>query len=150
MNVSDLDLTALSQALDDSDPDREHYLDLASGSLWTFVFSDSTDETRRRLAGIRADLGVGHCAIPSVTTQEAYEEIEDFIEGVEDAEVQEGLFQALESRGSFRNFREAILRYPEDRQRWSVHRRERSRSRLERFLEGLGLEPATPNPAGPS
>lgn len=149
MDLSQLDRSALSQALDDSDPDREHFLNLRDGSLWTFVFSESTDETRHRLDEIRAHLGETWCAVPSMTTQEAFEEIEDFVEGVEDAKVQEALFAALERKGALRNFREAILRYPEERQRWSAHRRERTARRLERFLGSLGAESAaTPEGAG--
>jgi hypothetical protein len=147
MDLSKLDLPGVSQALDDSDPDREHFLDLREGSLWTFVFSESTDETRRRLGEIRAGMGETYRAIPSMTTQEAYEEIEDFVEAVESPEVQEALFRAIERKGALRNFREAILQYPEERTRWSAHRRERSRRRLERFLESLG-SPAAPSMDG--
>jgi hypothetical protein len=102
LNVSDLDLAAVSQALDDYDPDREHYLDLNEGSIWTFVFSESTDETRRKVDRIRADSGGAHVRIPSITT-----------------------------------FRQKILTYPQERQQWMVYRKERSRSRLEAFLDTL-------------
>jgi hypothetical protein len=142
MDLSRLDLAALSQALDDADPDREHYVSIRDGSLWTFVLSESTDETRGRLEEIRAGLGETHVAVPSVTTQEAYEEIEDFVEGVEDEKVQEALFDAIERKGALRNFREAILQYPDERQRWSQHRKARSSRRLEDFLRSLGAEPA--------
>jgi len=142
MDLSQLDLAALSQALDDSDPDREHFLSLRDGSLWTFVLSDSTDETRRRHEEVRGGLGETWRAVPSMTTQEAYEEIEDFVEQVGNEEVQEALFRAIERKGALRNFREAILQYPEERQGWSAHRRERSSRRLEAFLRSLGVRPA--------
>jgi hypothetical protein len=142
MNVSDLDLAAISQALDDHDPDREHYLDLREGSLWTFVFSESTDETRSRLAEVTAGEGSTHRRIPSMTAQEAYEEVEDFVEGLTDPEAQDRLFAALEKKGALRTFREALLVSAETRQGWTAFRRERSRSRLERFLAELGIEGA--------
>jgi hypothetical protein len=138
MDLSRLDLTALSQALDDADPDREHYLNLVDGSLWTFVLSESTDETRGRLQEIQARLGETYLAVPSVTTQQAYEEIEDFVEGVQDESTQDALFDAIERKGALRNFREAILQFPDERQRWSAHRKARSARRLETFLQSLG------------
>jgi hypothetical protein len=150
MNVSELDLVALSQALDDHDPDREHFLDTRTGSLWTFVLSTSTDETRKRLAEIRADVGAGGgwVRVLSMTTQQAYEEIEDFIEEDVDPADRETLFEALEKKGAIRNFREALMRMGDVRARWTVYRRERSRARLGRFLEGLGLSvPASDPPA---
>jgi hypothetical protein len=140
MNVSDLDLGALSQALDDHDPDRQHFLDRESGSLWTFVFSESTDETRKRHDEIRSDGGLRWVPVPSLTTQQAYEEIEDFVETVPDEEAQETLFRALERKGALRNFREVLLQLPETRTRWTGFRKERSAKRLGRFLRGLGLD----------
>jgi hypothetical protein len=142
MNVSELDLAAISQALDDHDPDREHFLDMREGSLWTFVFSEATDETRSRLAEARAGEGSTHRRIPSMTAQEAYEEVEDFVEGLTDPEAQDRLFAALENRGALRNFRQALLMHAETRQGWTSFRRERSQNRLERFLAELGVEEA--------
>ena len=57
MNLSNIDPAALSQALDDYDPDREHFLDLTDGSFWTFVFSESTDETRKKYDDVRLKIG---------------------------------------------------------------------------------------------
>ena len=140
MELSNLDLEQLSRALDDPDPDREHYLNLETGSLWTFVFSESTDETRKERDGVLEHIGSKYLQVPSMTTQEAYEQIEDFVDSVQNLEVQDKLFRALERRGAFKNFREAILKYPEERLQWSNHRRERSRRRLESFLGSIGLE----------
>jgi hypothetical protein len=137
MDVSKLDLSALSQALDDHDPDREHYLDLQHGSLCSFVFSEFTDESRKKFDEIREALGARYVKIPSMTTREAYEEAEDFVDGLPDSGVQEELFRALENRGSIRNFREALLQHAEERLLWTGHRRERSARRLERFLATL-------------
>ena len=58
-------------------------------------------------------LGTRHLRIRSRSTQEAYEEIEDFVETVTDPDTQDALFRALERKGAFRNFREAILQLPE-------------------------------------
>jgi hypothetical protein len=139
MNVSNLDIDAVTRALDDHDPDREHFLALEEGSVWTFVFSEATDETRDSREAILAELGQTHLRIPSQTPQEAFEEIEDFVEGMEDPKIQDELFLALEKRGAFRNFREALLRHPEEHRRWRARRREASRRRLEAFLASLGL-----------
>ena len=144
MNVSDLDLVALTQALDDHEPDREHYLDLDEGTLWTFVFSESTDETRSRheqvraeANGERADGERAWARVPSMTTQEAYEEVEDFVEDVTGDDLRQTLFTALEKKGALRNFREVLMQLPQARQQWSAFRKERSRARVERFLRDL-------------
>ena len=137
MDLSTLDLGALSRALDDSDPDREHFLDEATGSLWTFVFSQATDETRQRYEDVGSG---GWLRIPSPSPLEAYEEAEDFVDAIRESEVQDSLFGALEKRGSLKDFREELMRYPEMRANWLSLRRRRSRERLEAFLAARGLE----------
>jgi hypothetical protein len=141
MNLSRLDLGAVSRALDDHDPDRDHFLDLADGSVWTFVFSEATDETRERRDAVLRELGAAYLRIPARSPQEAFEEVEDFVERVEDPAARQALFQAIEGKGAFRNFREALLELPEEHRRWRAQRKEASRRRLEAFLETLGVEP---------
>ena len=143
MNVSDLDLDALSRALDDSDPDREHYLHRTTGSLWTFVFSQATDESRARHDDVRSDSGASWLQVPSPSPKESYEEAEDFVDRIEAVETREALFGALERRGSLRDFREELMQHPEIRAQWLALSRRRSRERLEAFLRGLGLEVAS-------
>ena len=140
MNASDLDLNALSHALEDSDPDREHFLDLESGSLWTFVFSEATDETRETYETARSAPERWY-RIPSRTPQQTFEEIEDFVESLPEGDVQGALFVALERRGAFRNFREALMEHQEIRQQWISLSRSKSRDRLASFLLSMGLSP---------
>ncbi len=140
LNLSDLDLRALSHALDDSDPDRESYLDRETGSLWTFVFSEASDETRARRTEILED-AERWMRIPSRSPQATFEEIEDFVEELPEGDVQEALFVALEKRGAMKNFREALMEHPEVRQAWLGASRRRSQARLDEFLGTLGLAP---------
>jgi hypothetical protein len=141
MNVSQLDLDSIRRALEDHDPDREHFLSLEDGSLWTFVFSEASDETRQEYERVLGALGESWTRIPSVTPQVAFEEIEDFVEEMSDPEAQAALFVALERRGAFRNFREALLQMPEEHRRWRALRREASQRRLDAFLTELGVSP---------
>jgi len=56
---------------------------------------------------------------------------------------------ALERRGAFRNFREALLQLPEEHRRWRSLRREASQRRLDAFLRDLGVVPEpSPGEAG--
>jgi Uncharacterised protein family (UPF0158) len=138
MNASDVDLNALSHALDDSDPDREHFFDLDSASLWTFVFSEATDEAREEYERARTSPDRWR-PVPSRSPQETFEEIEDFVESLPEGDVQDALFGALERRGAFRNFREALMEHQEVRAQWLAVSKRRSRERLAGFLESIGL-----------
>jgi hypothetical protein len=149
MNLSRLDVAAVSRALDDHDPDRDHFLDAVDGSVWTFVFSEATDETRERREAVLQGLGKTHVLIPARSPQEAFEEIEDFVERVEDAAAREALFRAIERKGAFRNFREALLEHPEEHRRWRAERSAASRRRLGAFLDSLGIERMESAAGGP-
>ncbi|MBZ0267720.1 UPF0158 family protein [bacterium] len=145
MNASDLDWNALSHALEDSDPDREHFLDLESGSLWTFVFSEATDEARAAYENARSAPDRWH-PIPSRTPQQTFEEIEDFVESLPAGPVQDALFVALERRGAFKNFREALMEHQEIRQQWISLSRTKARDRLASFLDSMGWSHPDPTP----
>jgi hypothetical protein len=147
MNASDVDLHALSHALDDSDPDREHFFDLQSASLWTFVFSEATDEAREAYEAARKSPDRWR-PVPSRSPQETFEEIEDFVESLPEGDVQEALFGALERRGAFRNFREALMEHQDVRQQWLSASKRRSRERLAGFLDSLGLAVPDGGPGG--
>jgi hypothetical protein len=149
MNLSRLDVAAVSRALDDHDPDRDHFLDAAEGSVWTFVFSEATDETRERREAVLQGLGTTHVRIPARSPQEAFEEIEDFVERVEDPEARQALFRAIERKGAFRNFREALLEHPDEHRRWRAERTAASRRRLESFLGSLGTQRVGSAAGGP-
>ena len=82
-----------------------------------------------------------------MTLQEAYEEVEDFVDSLPGGDVQDDLYRALDRKGALRNFREAIMRLSDERQGWTAHRRERSRARLAAFLESRGLAQAAPEVA---
>jgi hypothetical protein len=140
MDLSQLDLGALTRALDDPDPDREHFMELATGRLWTFVLSQATDETRRRYDEIQGGHAGEWVRLPAPTPREAYEEAEDFVESIAAAEIRESLFDALERRGSLKDFREQLMQHADERAGWLALRRRRSRWRLEAFLRSIGAD----------
>ncbi len=150
MDLSALDLGALTRALDDPDPDREHFMDLASGSLWTFVLSQATDESRRRYDDIQAGQAGDWVRLPAPTPREAYEDAEDFVESLAATPVRESLFDALERRGSLKDFRERLMEHPDERASWLALRRARSRERLDAFLRSIGREPLAQPPETPA
>lgn len=150
MSVSSFDHDAIRRALDDFDPDHEHFANLREGSVWTFVFSEATDETRGQLDAVVSELGQGWVRIPSKTSQEAFEEMEDFVEGMNDTGSQNLLFAALESRGAFRAFREFMLEHPEVRGPWEEFRALRLDQRTQRFLDSLSPSPAPTETESPA
>ena len=56
--------------------------------------------------------------IPTLESYESYRFMEKFIATVQDAHLQEMLEVAIDGRGAFRRFKDVLLRYPDERERW--------------------------------
>ena len=80
-------------------------------------------------------------AIPSEKSLEGYDDMEDFIDTVRDPRLRELLERATGGRGAFRNFKDVLLDYPTERERWFQFKRERLQSRILEWLEEHGITP---------
>jgi len=65
--------------------------------------------------------------------------MEDFIATVEDEHLAELLEVAINGRGAFRRFKDVLLRYPEERERWFRFKDERMQERACEWLENIGV-----------
>ncbi len=66
--------------------------------------------------------------------------MEAFIETVQSARVQEVLTVAIDGRGAFGRFKNALLRYPDERERWFAFKQDRVRERVLEWLADEGIE----------
>jgi hypothetical protein len=69
-----------------------------------------------------------------------YRDMEAFIETVEDDRVRPWLWRAIQGRGAFRRFKDALLDYPDLRERWFAFRDARAAQRMTDWLEARGIE----------
>jgi len=79
--------------------------------------------------------------IEPTPSYEAYEDMVDFAQTVEDEGLREKLAIALDGKGAFRRFKNVLLDYPEERQRWFQCKDRVDRQRALEFLDDLGIEP---------
>jgi hypothetical protein len=66
--------------------------------------------------------------------------MEAFIETVEDDQVRPWLWRLIQGRGAFRRFKDALLDYPDLRERWFAFRDARAEQRMMDWLEVRGIE----------
>jgi len=85
----------------------------------------------------RVEVGFGDTiiAIPSESPSEGYSDMEAFINTVHNPHLKEHLERAINRRGPFRNFKDVLLDYPSERERWFQFKRERLQSRILEWLE---------------
>ena len=70
---------------------------------------------------------------------EGYEDMVDFIATVEDERIVELLDVAINGKGAFRRFKDVLLNYPEERERWFRFKDERMEERALEWLDDIDV-----------
>jgi hypothetical protein len=78
--------------------------------------------------------------IPKQESQDAYEVMEDFAETVANPHLRELLAVALRGKGAFRRFKDVLLDYPAERERWFAFENGRRRKAVEAWAQEEGVE----------
>jgi hypothetical protein len=79
--------------------------------------------------------------IPTADSDEGYQDMEDFVETIDDDRAYELLSFALDGPRPFRRFKDALANYPDERQRWFDFKSARMRRRVIDWLASLDIEP---------
>jgi hypothetical protein len=125
----------------------ESYYDNQSETVdWENAFQNENipDWQRELLKDVdRVEAGFGSLfiAIPSEGSHEGYRDMEAFIATVRNQRLQERLERAISGRGAFRYFKDMLLDYPTERERWFQFKQERLYQRILDWLETHGITP---------
>jgi len=133
-----IDLDELCSAMEDSSYEHEYYLDLKTGEILFLSEYMDDEETRKLRDQIEEDFD-RYERIPKAESHEGYEDMEDFIATVKDERLVELLEVAINGRGAFRRFKDVLLRYPEERERWFQFKDERMQERAHEWLDDIGV-----------
>jgi len=134
-----IDLDELCSAIEDSSYEHEYYLDLETGEILFISEYMDDEETRKLKDQIEEELD-RYERIPRAESHEGYEDMEDFIATVKDDHLAELLEVAINGRGAFRRFKDVLLRYPEERERWFQFKDERMQERALEWLDDIGVK----------
>ena len=113
-----------------------------------FIFGDAVFDTARTFKGeiyrLKDHIGrlmrsLRYLRIDPVSSREQYRWMERFIATVEDEELRRRLNIAIDGKGAFRRFKDALMSHPVDRERWFAFRSERLRSCMESWLTAHGI-----------
>ena len=125
---------------------ESHYDKQSETVDWVNAFEKEgvPDWQRERLQDadqVEAGFGSRFIAIPSEGSHEGYRDMEDFIATVRNRRLQERLERAISGRGAFRYFKDVLLDYPAERERWFQFKRERLHQRILDWLETHEITP---------
>jgi hypothetical protein len=135
-----VDWEALEDAFENNAPEVHSYLHLTTGEVLRVVDGVADPQMHARIS---AD--TNYLRIDPVSSREQYRWMERFIPMVDEPELRGKLAQAIDGKGAFRRFKDVLMSYSADRERWFAFRSERLRTFMEAWLNAHALK-AVPRP----
>src|SRR5688572_11222514 len=126
---------ALEDAFENNAPEVHSYLQLETGEVIRIVDGIADPQMHTRVMNDNAYLRV-----EPVSSREQYRWMERFIATVDEGELREKLVQAIDGKGAFRRFKDVLMSFPVDRERWFAFRSERLRACMEAWLGAHAIQ----------
>jgi hypothetical protein len=131
-----IDWEALEDAFENNAPEVHSYLHVPTGDVLRIVDGVADPQMHARIAG-----DVNYLRIEPVSSREQYRWMERYIPMVEDPDLQSKLTRAIDGKGAFRRFKDVLMSYGPERERWFAFRSERLRIFMEAWLNAHALNP---------
>jgi hypothetical protein len=125
---------ALEDAFENNAPEVHSYLNLESGEVIRIVDGIAEPATHARIAS-----DASYLRVEPVSSREQYRWMERFIATVDESDLRSKLVSSIDGKGAFRRFKDVLMNFPVDRERWFAFRSERLRIAIEAWLEAHGL-----------
>jgi hypothetical protein len=126
---------ALEDAFENNAHEVHSYLHLDTGEVIRVVDGIADPGMHHRIMG-----DPSYLRIDPVSSREQYRWMERFIATVEDGEFRTKLLASIDGKGAFRRFKDVLMLFPVDRERWFTFRSERLRACMEAWLEAHELK----------
>jgi hypothetical protein len=135
-----VDWESLEDAFENNAPEVHSYLHLTTGEVLRVVDGVADPQMHVRIAS-----DGNYLRIDPVSSREQYRWMERFIPMVEDNDLRGKLTQAIDGKGAFRRFKDVLMAFGEDREKWFTFRSERLRTFMEAWLSAHAIR-AIPRP----
>jgi hypothetical protein len=135
-----VDLEALAGVLGEALGEEPGLLDLETGEVWPAVALEYARENEDLNAPPEPD-GIRSLEVTPEGSRESYRDMRDFIRCVPEPRLADRLSRAIEGRGAFRRFRDALDDAPEEMTRWQAFSDDRQIGRARAWLADAGLRP---------
>jgi hypothetical protein len=136
-----VDWEALEDAFENNAPEVHSYLHLTTGEVLRVVDGVADPQMHVRIAS-----DGNYLRIDPVSSREQYRWMERFIPMVDEVDLRGKLGQAIDGKGAFRRFKDVLMAYATERERWFAFRSERLRTFMEAWLAAHAIK-AIPRPA---
>lgn len=128
----ELDWDALEIAVERNSPDTDSYLDMTTGRVLTITTGDPEAAINRQNVSENIRNFV---RIDPASSREQYRWMERFVGSVLDEPLRERLIISIDGKGAFRRFKDVLLAYPAERERWFSYRADLLHWHIQQWLE---------------
>src|SRR5512140_3096622 len=126
---------ALEDAFENNAPEVHSYLHLSTGEVLRVVDGVADPAMHQRIAS-----DPGYLRVDPVPSREQYRWMERFIATVTEPDLRGRLVAAIDGKGAFRRFKDVLMAFPAERERWFEFRTERLRACMESWLEAHNIQ----------
>jgi hypothetical protein len=141
----ELDWDSLEIAVERNSPDTDSYLDLTTGRVVTITSGDPEATLNRQQISENIRNFV---RVEPASSREQYRWMEKFVGSVTDEPLRERLIISIDGKGAFRRFKDVLLAYPAERERWFSYRAELLHWHIQNWLESHEISPTNAPPWG--
>ncbi len=135
----------LEAAFERNAPNMSSYLDLETGDILVFVDGVLEDEQQR---AVIVNDEERYIRVDPASSREQYCWMEHFVASIDDETLQERLVIAIDGKGAFRRFKDVLLHYPHERERWFNYRADKLHAYINEWIEEREFVTETPPPWG--
>jgi Uncharacterised protein family (UPF0158) len=140
-----VDWDALETAVERNAPDTESFLDRSTGQVITVVTGDPEAPLRKRQI---AENIQNFVRVEPASSREQYRWMERFVSSVSDPALRERLIISIDGKGAFRRFKDVLLAYPAERERWFSYRADLLHWHIHNWLRDSNVESSGEPPWG--
>ncbi len=131
-----IDWEALEDAFENNAPEVHSYLHVETGEVLRVVDGIADPDMHARIAS-----DANYMRVDPVSSREQYRWMERFIPMVDDVPLRDRLLAAIDGKGAFRRFKDVLMAYGPERERWFAFRSERLRVFMEAWLGAHAMRP---------
>lgn len=135
----------LESAFERNSPDTESFLDITSGHVISLTAGDP--EAPSLKAKVAGNI-VNYIRVDPASSREQYRWMERFVGSVVDPQLRERLVMAIDGKGAFRRFKDVLLAYPAERERWFTYRADLLHWHMHNWLIERQIDPSSTPPWG--
>ena len=134
-----VNIDEVCDAMEDNNPEIEYWIDLKTGEMIFVTDYDEQSEREEIFEAIEYEPDRFR-EIPTISSDEAYSYMEEFIGQVKDENLREKLQIAIQGKGAFRRFQNVIAGDPEEEIKWFDYKDKRVKEETIEWLKSEGIQ----------